>query len=141
MFVSVCCSLSAFAFPVCLLCLCLRFDNFLLSLVCARVCFVPSMLLLKFFSLFVSCVCLLVCLLVCSFARLLVRLLLCMHLCLFVACSYASLFCLCFVLSRSPFVCVCGRSVWLGFAFDGAWPLLSRVTSVISHGRLVTSAL
>ena len=62
------------------------FGDFLSSLFFARVCFVPSMLLLKLFSLFVSCVCLLVCLLVCSFARLLVRLLLCMHLCLFVAC-------------------------------------------------------
>ena len=26
------------------------------------------------------------------------------------------------MLSRSPFVCVCGRSVWLVFVFDGAWP-------------------
>ena len=85
---SVCCSLSAFAFPLCLLCLCLRFDNFLLSLVCARVCFVPSMLLLRLVSLFVLCVCLLVCLLVCSFACLFVKLVLCMRVCLLLVFVY-----------------------------------------------------
>ena len=62
------------------------FGDVLLSLCFTRVWCVPSMLLLKLFSLFVSCVCVLVCLLVCSFARLLVRLLLCMRLCLHVFC-------------------------------------------------------
>ena len=60
------------------------FGDVLLSLCFARVWFVPSMLLLKLCSLFVSCVCVLVCLLVSSFARLLVRLLLCMCLRLYV---------------------------------------------------------
>ena len=95
---SVCCSLSAFAFPLCLWCLCLWFDNFLLSLVCARVCFVPSMLLLRLVSLFVLCVCLLVCLLVCSLACLFVKLVLCMRVCLllfFVYVYFRFVFALC----------------------------------------------
>ena len=60
------------------------FGDVLLSLLFARVCFVPSVLLSKLVSLSVSCVRSLVCVLVCSFARLLIRLFLCMHLCLFV---------------------------------------------------------
>ena len=56
------------------------FGDVLLSLLFARVCFVPSVLLSKLVSLSVSCVRSLVCVLVCSFARLLIRLFLCMHL-------------------------------------------------------------
>ncbi len=87
------CHYEYFEFHLYGVCVCVW--RFPVVFVFARVCFVPSMRLLKLCSLVVSCVCLLVSLIVCSFARLLVRLLLCMHLCLFVVCCCRFVFALC----------------------------------------------
>ena len=68
------------------------FGDFLLSLLFARVCVVPSMLLLKFFSLCVSCVCQAASMYESVFAR---CLFLYMVLCVSLLCVVASAFCLC----------------------------------------------